>query len=460
MMENRQSNIRGVRIRTINYVMIAMACFLYLFVLYATFQTTRKYEKMASNTDDYIAAVKAAAMVQKGSDILTEQVRLYIVTAEPKYAEAYFEEANENRLRERGLEILDSFPASVSVQQYLELALQHSYDLMERERVAMKLVATARGGEAGRLPRDLLAVKIPDEYAALDAQSQRDQATEMVFDTGYQDAKALILSNIDFFLDRVLESTEDAQSKSMSELHGQLIWLQVSISVLFLMNILLFLFITILVVKPLQIFIRNIRDNKALEVIGSYEFKYLAQTYNTIYEIKNTNETMLRKQAECDSLTGIANRSSFDHLRVSLLHSTLPITLMLVDVDKFKSVNDRFGHEMGDRVLQRVARMLASKLRTTDSLFRIGGDEFAVTIVDGAEEVRLALARKIDEVNACLSTNEDGIPPVTLSAGIATSVTGFEERLYRMADAALYKVKENGRCGCGFFEEGMERDGI
>jgi len=459
-MKKQQGNIRGVRIRTINYVMIAMACSLYVFVLYATFQTMQKYERMASNTDDYIASVKAAAMVQKGSDVLTEQVRLYVVTADPKYAEGYFEEANENRLRERGLEILDSFAASVAVEQYLELALQHSYDLMERERQAMKLVATARGDEAGRLPRDLLAVKISEEDAALDAQAQWDKATEMVFDTGYQDAKALILSNIDFFLDRVLEGTEEAQSTSMTALRGQLNWLQVCITVLFLMNILLFFFITILIVKPLHVFIRNIRDNQPLETLGSYEFKYLAHTYNTIYEIKNTNETMLRKRAEYDSLTGIANRGSFDHLRASLLHAAIPITLMLVDVDRFKVVNDHYGHEMGDRVLQRVAKLLVSNFRATDSIFRIGGDEFAVTLINGAEETSLALAGKIDEINNRLRVDEDGIPPVTLSAGIATSLTGFEERLYRMADAALYKAKENGRCRSAFFEEGMERDGI
>lgn len=458
-MKDQRNGIQGVKIRTINYVMIAMACVLYVFVLFATFQTTRKYERMASNTDDYIASVKAAAMVQKGSDILTEQVRLYVVTADPKYAESYFQEANEDRLRERGLEILDGFAASVAVQEYLELALQHSYDLMERERQAMKLVATAQGGEAGRLPRDLLTVKLPEEDAALDAQAQLDKAREMVFDTGYQDAKALILSNIDFFLDRVLAGTEEAQSASMNALHSQLIWLQVCITVLFLMNILLFFFITTLIVKPLQVFIRNIRDNQALEVIGSYEFKYLAQTYNTIYEVKNANETMLRRRSERDSLTGAGNRSAFDHLRESMLYSKRPITLMLVDVDQFKLVNAQFGHETGDRVLQHVAGLLSSKFRATDMVFRIGGDEFAVTLINSTEKASLALAGKIDEINGRLRAGEDGIPPVSLSAGIATSLTGFEEKLYRMADAALCKVKENGRSGCAFFEEEMERGG-
>lgn len=459
-MKNQQSGIRGVKIRTINYVMIAMACVLYVFVLFATFQTTRKYEQMASNTDDYIASVKAAAMVQKGSDILTEQVRLYVVTGDPKYAEGYFQEANENRLRERGLEILDGFAASVAVQEYLEMALQHSYDLMERERQAMKLVAAARDGEEGRLPRDLLTVRLPEEDAALDAQAQLDKAREMVFDTGYQDAKALILSNIDFFLDRVLESTEEAQGASMTVLRSQLSWLQLCITVLFLMNILLFFFITTLIVKPLQVFIRNIRDNQALELVGSYEFKYLAQTYNTIYEIKNAHETMLRKRDERDSLTGAANRSSFDHLRESMLYSKRPITLMLVDVDKFKQVNDQFGHEMGDRVLQRVAGLLSTRFRATDMVFRIGGDEFAVTLIDSTEKASLALVGKIDEINGRLRAGEDGIPPVSLSAGIATSLTGFDEKLYRMADAALCKVKEDGRCGCAFYKEGMECGGI
>lgn len=193
-----------------------------------------------------------------------------------------------------------------------------------------------------------------------------------------------------------------------------------------------------------------------MEITGSYEFKYLALTYNDIFEIKNANEAMLRYRAEHDPLTGIVNRGGFEQLKNMFRVKGGALGLLIIDVDKFKLVNDGYGHEVGDQVLKKVAGFLKDEFRATDYPARIGGDEFAVILTGMTEEMGAVVMRKIGKINESLLHPDDGLPQVSLSVGGAFSEQGFTDDLYKMADAALYVVKENGRCGCRFYEEGME----
>ena len=130
---------------------------------------------------------------------------------------------------------------------------------------------------------------------------------------------------------------------------------------------------------------------------------------------------MLRKKAERDALTGILNRGAFDQIKASLKASPVPVALMLIDVDKFKEVNDGYGHEMGDKVLKQVANLLSSRFRTSDFVARIGGDEFAVILPEANEETLSAVADKVKDLNQLLLHNEQDMPPVSLSVGVALS---------------------------------------
>ncbi len=128
---------------------------------------------------------------------------------------------------------------------------------------------------------------------------------------------------------------------------------------------------------------------------------------------------------------------------------TRHIALILVDVDYFKTVNDTYGHAMGDRVLKRVAEVLRSSFRSVDILCRIGGDEFAVVMTRSNSSMGKLVMDKINRANYLLQHPKDDLPPVSLSVGVA-----FSDRknpkgdIFRDADAALYKVKEAGRNGC------------
>jgi len=145
----------------------------------------------------------------------------------------------------------------------------------------------------------------------------------------------------------------------------------------------------------------------------------------------------------------LLNRRSFDQILSLYEKDRSSFALILADVDVFKQINDTRGHDTGDRILKRVAALLHTTFRSTDCVCRIGGDEFAVIMVDMSRELYYTITDKIAEINGLLAVPEDGLPAVSLSAGVAFSdENGFCGSLFRAADSALYTAKAHGRCGC------------
>ncbi|MGQ0526296.1 MAG: diguanylate cyclase [Betaproteobacteria bacterium] len=165
-------------------------------------------------------------------------------------------------------------------------------------------------------------------------------------------------------------------------------------------------------------------------------------------ELREAN-VMLARLASVDTLTGVANRRRFEEALSSEIERSRrfgsSVSVMMIDLDRFKAVNDSFGHAAGDRVLQAFVAVLQKNVRSTDLVARYGGEEFAVlmpqTALNGAascaENARAALA----------GTEVEGVVrALSASFGIA-QFTGDESgaRLLARADAALYQAKRNGR---------------
>ncbi len=444
--------VKGIKIQTLNYSMIIAAAVLYMVLVYATIQVSLKYENLIDATENYISCEKDATLVREGSDYLTEQVRMYAVTMDPSYMEAYFEEKNVNRRRERALEELQEYKTGQEAYRYLQTALDKSNQLTETEIYAMKLISCSQGYDEASLPEEVRSVALRDEDRLLGPQEMVDEARIMVFDLEYQNAKELIMSNTDYFLNSITAWTRGKQSESVATLKTIMIQQRICIVVLFALNALNFILVIMLIVKPLQIYIDCIKEEKMLKITGAYEFKYLALTYNDIYEVNAANEVLLRHKAEHDPLTGVINRGAFEQMRELLKASSEPIAFMIIDVDKFKTVNDGYGHEIGDQILKKVAKQLTDSFRSGDYVARIGGDEFAVIMTSCPRRLQNLIYNKISMVNQILQKQENGLPGVSLSVGVAFSDKGFPEELYSQADRALYKVKENGRCDCGFYD--------
>lgn len=154
----------------------------------------------------------------------------------------------------------------------------------------------------------------------------------------------------------------------------------------------------------------------------------------------------LSRQAREDPLTGLANRREADRRLGELVEQGLP-TLILLDVDHFKRINDRWGHAVGDLALQRVAAALLQLQPAPELCARVGGEEFLIAY---ASMDRADLDRLLESLRqgllAPVPSGESELPPLRFSAGIATVRAGESaEAAYRRADAALYAAKDEGR---------------
>jgi diguanylate cyclase (GGDEF)-like protein len=167
---------------------------------------------------------------------------------------------------------------------------------------------------------------------------------------------------------------------------------------------------------------------------------------------KERTEHRHKTAAMVDPLTAMANRRSFLHEGDELMRrhaaNPCPAAVLLIDLDHFKSINDRFGHAIGDRVLQVFSDTAKAHLRATDLIGRLGGEEFAAVLYDAEREEAVAQAERIRSAFAEAATEVAGHSVVaTVSIGIA--VNGDQPldiaKLLGQADLALYCAKERGR---------------
>lgn len=161
----------------------------------------------------------------------------------------------------------------------------------------------------------------------------------------------------------------------------------------------------------------------------------------------------LAHQSDHDPLTGLVNRRGFDRIFKAELdrakRQNLHLSLAVVDVDHFKSVNDRFGHPCGDLVLKELAGILAADKRVYDTAARTGGEEFALILPGaGPRRAGAVVDRMLDVFRSRRFECESDLFSVTFSAGIAHAKGGLNttaEEFVKLADKALYQAKAEGR---------------
>ena len=159
------------------------------------------------------------------------------------------------------------------------------------------------------------------------------------------------------------------------------------------------------------------------------------------------------RAATVDGLTGLRNRrwlnDAFARQLTRTVRGDQPASCLMIDIDRFKELNDRFGHQVGDAVLCRVAQVLARNLRPPDLLARYGGEEFTVLLPKtDAEEAEVIAERLRSAVAAPGEFHPDGspLPDTTVSIGVATAhLSDSLPALLSLADEALYRAKDLGR---------------
>ena len=189
-------------------------------------------------------------------------------------------------------------------------------------------------------------------------------------------------------------------------------------------------------------FIVKRRDNEGNAIEGLYVARDISE------------EKLMKYEAEHDALTGVLNRGGFDQILNSNIKEKRDFALILIDIDEFKDVNDNYGHAVGDIVLKKISKMLGEQFRSLDYICRIGGDEFAVIMMDVGKDFGTKIINKIDEINELLSSSTNDIPLVSLSVGTAFMDKGSSsDSLFKDADNALYYVKKHGKKGCHIYSK-------
>ncbi len=437
----------GFSLRVFNIWMVVAAVIMTVLMVYSIYRLSASFLRMTRATESHIAMGKAATKLMDASDYLTEKAQRFAGTGNMQFLEEYFTEAKESTRREKALDKMNDDPLYDTAYQCLNSAMGASLELMNLEYYGMKLVIEAKGYEY--YPEILEEVELSEEDAALNSDEKMRRATELLLSNDYYELKDTIRTNMKRSLKEIERLTREEEEASLKVLQ-----LETNIVRLIILLQTIGLVVVVWVtsklgIRPVLKAVERIKEDDPLPEIGASEFRYLAQAYNKMYDVYKRSLENLNFKASHDELTGAYNRAGYELLLPTIdLHATY---MLLFDVDQFKGINDRYGHQTGDKILTRFVYVLKKNFRSDDYICRLGGDEFCVFMVHAEEKWKDLLIMKLKKVQAELSTAKEDLPGFTVSCGIAHGSKAKDTAsLVRMADEALYRTKKNGRNGFTF----------
>jgi diguanylate cyclase (GGDEF)-like protein len=375
---------RKIRILRVSNGSFAVTIILAVLFFVIAVTGSKEFHILKETTNKYITCEKSAKELQAGSDYLTEQVRLYVMTGDEKYMKLYLNEVHVTKRREKSLKQLKKYFDKTVIFTSLQKAMECSNELMNTEYYAMRLIAEEHGVSKDVWPKELKQVQITDQDEALSAKQKQERAQKLVRGKNYQERRA-----------------------------------QISAAILVIMMLVMCILVRRLVVWPLVSYNDSIKRGEIFPVIGAAELQSLAETYNHVYKENQETQKLIRHQAEHDAMTDLLNRGSFEKPLKIHKDGSSSYALLLIDVDTFKTVNDTYGHDMGDQILKKVADLLKKTFRSIDYVCRIGGDEFAIIMVEMTSDLEYTVMDKISAINEKLSKEEDGLPAVSSSVQVA-----------------------------------------
>ena len=432
----------GLSLRRIHIWLIVIMGILSGAILLASFRLTNTYLRLAHAAEEHAELEKAAHELMDASDYLTERVQRFTINGDMRFLEQYFTEAFESNRREEALARMDVDEKTGAALAQLKEAMDHSVNLMNQEYYAMRIVIEAKGYTD--YPGILDTVVLSEEDMALSPDEKIRRATELVLNDDYYDQKDNIRRDMQESLEEVDRLMNTVKQEELAVLNRELTFTRIVVIVQVLFVIFMMRLTSILGIKPIVRAVDRIREDSPIPEAGANEFRYLAQAYNKMYMKYRSSMEHLNYKASHDELTGAYNRAGYEHL---LSHIDLESTYMiLLDVDDFKSVNDNYGHDVGDKILIKLVKVLDSVFRDDDCICRIGGDEFVILMVHSSGMQKQLIENKIEQIKKGLSDRKDGLPSVSVSIGVVNgkNATG-KDNLFEKTDAAMYESKRKGK---------------
>ena len=443
--------IKGFKARFAGGVLMVVCCIITVLIFQTTIRIKKSYENLAGTMNDYVNCESAIIGLKKNSGKLTYYAICFLYNTDFDYLDRYNYLYNEVNKKGKTLEIVRLSHNDDVIEFNTELAVKESDLLTEIETYAMRLFCDALDLEKDELLPMLQNINIKPEHEKLSNEEKAELARKIVFSDLHLRSRDLIAGYSELAAQSLYDTYRSKEVESKMIINNQFIFQKVMIIILLILCVVLYLLLVFAVFIPLHRHLLAIQNGDKMDVKGAYEVRYIATAYNALCDRNALDASALKHKAEHDPLTGLINRSAFDHIISVLSKSNEPVAYLIIDIDLFKNVNDKYGHPVGDEVLKKIAGLLTEQFRATDYIARIGGDEFAVIMTKFGTSAIDIIRRKIDGMNNMLKNTDDNLPPVSLSVGVAFSDTGFRSNLVENADKALYKVKRGGRCNCYFY---------
>ncbi|HCJ15281.1 MAG TPA: hypothetical protein DHV77_09260 [Erysipelotrichaceae bacterium] len=432
-----------------NALMLIIAVLTSVILFFAMYRTSALYKKAYFITQEALTLTQRTGDLQNASDYLTEQIRCFSITGDRAYLDNYFEEAKVTKRREHAIDALEEYDENSVALADLKEAMKESVSLMEVEYYAARMTVEAYGYDVTEFPEEIQNTELSDYDKNLSQEEMKDQAQQILFNETYRYKKEAISSNMKLSLSKLSSSLKEEQNEVSKELEQQMIVEHVLTWVLIILMFTIVFLTYKLIIRPLKESVSFIRNEKDIPLYGAYEIRFLAKTYNLMYHTHIANKEQLNFEATHDELTGLYNRRGYEFLLDNVDLETS--ALLLFDLDEFKSVNDTYGHDVGDKVLLRASDAIAKSFRNEDYVCRLGGDEFVVIMVHATSDMQELIKGKIQRLNDGLKDDKEGVPAISVSVGVAFGKIGLKpEELLKNADKALYDVKNSGRKNVGF----------
>ena len=419
-------------------------------LFYSTYHMVSNFQDLTKTSEKQIEMRKAARELMDASDYLTERVQRFTVNGDKRFLKEYFDEALDSNHREDAIDKMSKGTDNEAALKRLKGAMKESVELMKREYYAMKLVIEAKNIKD--YPEILESVKLSDKDKALSSGEKMASALETVENDKYYEQKDRIRKNMRASLYELEEMAYKSNSSALDSLDGEMNLLRGIIVIQIIVVFLMVWITTRFGVHPILDAEKRIREDGPVEEKGAKEFRILARAYNKMYEFYKRSLDNLNFKASHDELTGAYNRAGYELLLSGIeLKSTY---MMLFDVDNFKSINDNYGHDVGDKVLKKLVKVLKHNFRSEDYVCRLGGDEFVVLMVHSADIQQELIAEKIDNINREMAEGGEGMPPTSISVGIVNGADVTDtENLFEKTDEAMYQSKRSGKSTYTFYND-------
>ena len=443
-----------IRIRTASRISLLVTGILSALCLTISLLGVQKYTELRNITKEMVNCQNVIQNLQSSSNTLTRQVRLATMTGNWQYVDTYFTELNKVDTYEEALQKLSAYDCEQEVLDHIEKTIVSFKEATQKDFYALALVETSLGNDSSQQPVSLQSVKITEQDGLLSRQKLLDRAKQSVLSAEYASCKSTVSETINSSSVSLFSSIQKKESRAASIFMDIFRKLIVCIALLAIIALINSFMIKLFVVDPLIHYNNAIQHGTILPVTGATELQMVARTYNHVYEENKQRQAIMQHQAETDPLTHILNRGSFDRIVQLYEKDKQRFALLLLDIDTFKHINDTYGHATGDEVIKQVASIISSTFRAVDHVCRIGGDEFAVVLVEMTSAYKETVITKIQKINDLLSQQINALPQISLSVGAAFSDRKTPgESIFKDADKALYYTKSHGKCGYTIYSD-------